>query len=61
MTNRKGIILPKNIKKIKRPQKEKVLELPVPPIKQVVPPSSSLEDKEIIIDLYGDDMDVFLI
>ena len=61
MANRKRIIFPKNIKKIKRPQIEKVLELPVPPVKQVVPSSSSIEYKEIIIDLYEDDMDVFLI
>ena len=61
MTNRKRIIFPKNIKKIKRPQREKVLELPIPPIKQVVPSSSSIEYKETIIDLYEDDMDVFLI
>jgi hypothetical protein len=62
MTNKVSVIIPKTIKKIKRPQKENVLELPVPPLKEVVPASSSLEeDKEVVIDLYKDDLDVFLI
>lgn len=62
MTNKVSVIIPKTIKKIKRPQKENVLELPVPPLKKVVPTSSSLEEsQEIVIDLYEDDLDVFLI
>tara|TARA_B100000131_G_scaffold298476_1_gene318063 strand:+ start:1216 stop:1404 length:189 start_codon:yes stop_codon:yes gene_type:complete len=62
MTNKVSVIIPRKNQKIKRPQKENVLELPVPPLKEVNPISSSLEnEQEIIIDLYKDDLDVFLI
>lgn len=62
MTNKISLIIPKKKQKIRRPQKENVLELPVPPLKEVNPISSSLEnDQEIIIDFYKDDLDVFLI